>query len=153
MWVWSLVEELRSHMLHVMAKKWKFKRIWRGRNSLQVSLGKVISSQKGHFSALLSVHIWPPVLCSALRATDIFGVWPEPNATGPPRCFSHLPCTSLLSSSLQDGNVSSFKTSGLTGCTNHVNHTPTVSPARRESWCSQHPFLFACFLSCGFLLF
>ena len=131
MWVWSLVEELRSQMLHVMTKqlKLKKKKKMKGKKGLQVNLGKVVSPQKGCFPALWSVRIWRPVLCSGLRATDIFGVWPEPNATGLPRCFSHLPCTSLLSSSLQDGSISFFKTSGLTGCTHLVSHTPTVSPA------------------------
>ena len=110
-------------------QKIRIKKKDEGEKGLQVNLGKVISPQKGCFPALRSVRTWRPVLCSGLRATDIFGVWPEPNATGPPRCFSHLPCTSLLSSSLQDGSISSFKTSGLTGCTNHISHTPTLSPA------------------------
>ena len=112
MWVWSLVEELRSHMLHVMAKKLKFKKKMKEKKGLQVSLGKVISPQKGCFPALRSVHIWRPVLCSGLQATDTFGVWPEPNAAGPPRCFSHLPCTPRLSSSLQDGSLHLLKPQG-----------------------------------------
>lgn len=152
--VWSLGwEEPRSHMLHVMAKKLKnLKKKMKEKKGLQV-FGKSRCPQKGCFPApKWSVHIWR--LCcaqSGLQATHTFGVWTWTKCHRAAPVFFTPPLHPAPVQLTSGWKSSSFKTSGLTGCTNHVvSHTPTVSPAPGKPVLTAAGFLFACFLLFSF---
>lgn len=134
-----------------MAKKLKFKKKrWRRKKGLQVSLGKVVSPQKGCFPA--------PAECSHLAACAVLSqdcrllILLVSDLNQMPQAapvFFTPPCTPLPVQLTSGWKSSSLKPQGWLAALT-TSATPLLSHQPQGSQCSQQPFLFACFLLFSF---